>query len=258
MKRSLEKESALETLINEAPAAKIFKQVKKNYTRILVDGYYGNHSDMTAQALELMCQKAISIVQDVWQIPWQEVIWISTTGTWMKAIPLILMQWGFGHAIEFYLPCHWKLTEKGFDFMGTEGYVLTTSMTHMQKRLAESKKVNLCEVPHMKKQLQNCVTDTKASMFYCDGFNQQRADTFKAATHMIHFPHFAPSIGSNITVDKGQSKQEGPEVGSKEYNDAFYRQGGKSYDSMPTKNRYQVNVYDELRKNGLGGITVPI
>ena len=239
MKRSLE------TLQQDAPPIGKLSQSRVEYARILVDGFYGDHADMTSQTLEIMCKKAITIVTEEWKIPWNRVIWVSLTGTWMKAIPLILMQWGFGHSIEFYIPCQAKKTPRGFQFLGTEGRIISRSMDLMQNRLAETRNVKLCETPHMNVQLRQCVDQTEAAMFLCDDFKQQRMNTSNTSTHMIHFPHIEPSAAD-------------AEIGTKAYNDAYYNQGGKSFESKPTDKRFQVNVYDEIRKHGLGGKTVVI
>lgn len=214
----------------------------KSYARILVDGFYGDHSDMTWQTYEYMCALVIQVVEVKWAIPWNQVIWICAVGTWMKAIPITLMQLGRGHAIEFYMPCAWHTTAEGYSFDGYEGRVLTKSMNLMQARLAESTKARLCDVPHLNVQLKQCVIQTNAPIFDCGDFKQQRINTSKASTHMIHLPHNVPLVVEPVL-----------EAGTRAFNEKYYNQGGKSYEDKPPSKREQIQVYEECRKNGLGG-----
>lgn len=245
------------------------------HIKLLVCGYFGDHADMTAQTMEHMTRVVIDIVQNTWKIPWSQVTWISLAGTWMNAIPLALMQTGLGNAIEFYLPCEWSSTrhEDGqegsgpnglkkrrhtgpsgsnndaFIFKGSNGFILKRSMDHMQRRLAETQKVKLCEVPHLSAQMFQCAEASQAvSMFKCDDFVQQRVCASRTATHVIHLPHLPPTQGTLGALD----------IGTKAYNDAYYKQGGKCFEDAAPTRRAQVEVYQELRNNGLGSNAVYI
>ncbi len=245
-----EKQNALAELKSVAPQLRGILAPQQEYCRILIDGYYGDHADMTASSLEQMSKKALDLIQNHWKIPLNHIIWICTASTWMKSIPLILMQQGFGHAIEFYFPCHWRLKNDRLVFYGREGQIITRSMDFMRQRLAESKSVAQCEIPHLSTQLKDCILDLgeRASMFYCDGFPQQRSTVSRASTHMIYFPHITPTINASTTNDR-----QNP---GKIDNDAYYNQGGRSYEEKPSDRRLQVNIYKELRTCNLQGRTL--
>lgn len=218
---------------------------RKEYARILVDGYYGDHADMTWQSYEHMCRRVIEVVEDKWKLSWEHVIWVCAVGTWMKAIPITLMQLGLGHKIEFYMPCPWTTTTQGYTFDLQYGDMLTRSMDLMQARLAQSTKVRLCEVPHLNVQIKDCAKQAGTASFHsCGDFAQQRENTAKASTHMIYLPHFVP------TVDAVQDTE------TAEYKKKYYTQGGKIYESKPPANRERINVYDECRS--LGGKSVSL
>jgi hypothetical protein len=282
-------ETALAILKSSAPQLRVILAPQQEYCRILIDGYYGEHSDMSSSTLEQMSKKALDLIQNHWKIPWNHIIWICAASTWMKSLPLILMQQGYGHAIEFYFPCHWRLLKGPKDtgpnkerlvFYGREGQTITRSMDLMQKRLAEGKSGAQCEIPHLSTQIKDCIMDMgdRASMFFCDGFVEQRKILSRASTHMLYFPHITPTINasnvmsSTITPNAptdpattatapsglvGSSGHIDPNLPpSKIDSEAYFNQGGKSFEEKPPNRRLRVNIYEELRTCNLQGRTL--
>ena len=79
-------------------------------------------------------------------------------------------------------------TETGYKLLGDSAITFKSSITLMERRIAESKKVKICEVPTTLSQISSLVKQGVATIYTHDGFKDQSNAAVRRATHMIWLP----------------------------------------------------------------------
>lgn len=198
MKRALSDDQDLSSFLGSLKKPTSLPKVK-----ILVDGLYGSDKSLfTGQNLTKMCNETVRIIEEEWKLDWSSIIWVSTMGTWSKAVPVMLMLQGRGTFIHFHAPSkEMDPTRPGLHFEGSCGGPLMRSHSFFEKRLSEGSREAACEPVPLMVRMKNLINQNVGDLRLHQDWKEQKAAVQAEADRMIHFIHQA-NDGTELTADK--------------------------------------------------------